>query len=173
MKRFLSALFLLALTAPLFANDDGGDPAYIPDYKELVREGYGPRYSERIDYYSPGFIKAVPKPTQAYYGKGFTIYYGYQPVRVLQREEGTLYAFGYPLSYFQNLAKGSLNESNLNQYAVAVFKNGYQPGANVASSRQAYHGTAVTSVQSTTAPAPASTIAPPAALPAIGEKPSH
>lgn len=172
MKRSLSFLFLLALATPLFAHDDGGDPAYIPDYKELVREGYGPHYSERIDYYSPAWVRAVPKPTQAYYGKGFTIYYGYKPVLVAEKEENTVYAFGYPISFFRNLARGSLNETNLNQYAVAVWKNGYEPGSYVAQ-RPAAHANAVTSVQSTTTTAPTSTIAPPAALPAIGEKPSH
>ncbi len=174
MKRLLIALLLLVSGALLFAQDDGGDPGYIPNYRELVREGYGPRHEDREDYYlrlGYGFAMA-PKPTQAYYGKGYTIYYGYTAVPVLQGQANSVYAFGYPLEYFRHLMPGSVDGLNLSNYAVEVRNNTYGPGDYVAQNR-ARHGEAVTTVQkvqTTTTTATASGTNP---LPPIGEKPAQ
>jgi len=164
MKRFLPALFLLVLAGPLFANDDGSDPGYIPSYQELVREGYGPRSTTitTVDYNNPAFLKVMPKPTQAYYGRGFTIYYGFTPVQVWQGEAQATYAFGLPLEYFRQLMPQGVDATNLGHYALEVRKNSFQPGAYVA--QQPAHPAAVTPVHATAAPA---------TLPAIGEKPAH
>jgi hypothetical protein len=174
MKRLLSALFLLVSVAPVFAMDDGGDPAYMPSYQELVREGYGPRESDRVrvDYYSPQFIKAEPKPTQAYYGKGYTIYYGYTTVLVADRNTDTQYAFGRPLAYFRSLMPGSIDQTNLNHYAVEVRTSNFQPGEYVAQRRT--NGTTVTAVQPVTTGAKATAVAPTTnPLPPVAEKLSH
>src|SRR5258708_6424835 len=106
MKRTFTTLALLVFAgslAPLFAGDEGGDGAYIPEYKELIREGFGPQRSVQVNYYSARFVHAVPKPTEAYYGKGYVVYYGYTPVPVFERDEASLFAFGHPLSYYQGL----------------------------------------------------------------------
>jgi hypothetical protein len=180
MKRFLLALFLLATAAPLFANDEGGDPGYIPDYQELLREGYGPRdYDrdrDREDYYLRlGFGYAtVPKPTQAYYGKGYVIYYGYTVVPVWHWEARELYAFGHPVEYFRHLMPGATGNVDLSNYAVEVRNSNYGPGDYVAQN-QAHHGDAVTTVQSVTKTATTASAAAKGTntLPAIGEKPAH
>ncbi len=181
MKHSLCLLFLLAIATPLtplFASDEGGDGAYIPSYQELVREGYGPRFTPVL---AP--VKNAPKPTQAYYGNGYTIYYGYTvvPVRVGYDNANLDYAFGYPIEYFRQMMPTSITETNLNRYAVEMSTpyydtNGYGPGTYVAKA-PADHSNAVTTVQSTarttttTTPSTPSNGANP--LPAIGEKPSH
>jgi hypothetical protein len=172
MKRTLLAFLLTLIVIPLLAQDEGGDGATIPNYRELVREGYGPRSEQRIDYIEFGYgTVAVPKPTQAYYGKGFTIYYGYTAVPVPKGQADSLYAFGYPIEYFRKMLPSSVADVNLNHYAVEVRKSlyGYGPGDYVA--QQAVRP-AVTQVQ----PVPTTTTATPAGagqLPAIGEKPSQ
>jgi hypothetical protein len=139
MKRLLPALLLLVSATPLLAQDDGGDGTNIPSYRELVREGYGPRdyrdsYYMRLNY----GIHDAPKPTQAFYGKGYTIYYGYTMVPVAPGQEETTYAFGYPLSYFRSMMPSSVNNTNINQYAVEVRGNAfYQPGDYLAQQRRA------------------------------------
>jgi len=184
MRRLLFALLLLVSAAPLFAGDTDGDPGYIPSYSELVREGYGPHYSTRVDYYSPVFLRSAPKPTQAYYMKGCTIYYGYTTVPITRREEDTTYAFGHPLSYFQQMMPTSAAQTNLNHYAQQVPTYNYEIGSYVALT-PTERPAPVTTVQRvtspprrvvlTTAPAPAFRNAqlPPAGgtLPPIAEKP--
>jgi hypothetical protein len=165
MKRFLFPLFLLSVGRVAFANDDGSDPGYIPDYQQLVREGYGPKHTTvttEVDYYNPAFLKVMPKPTQAYYGKGFTIYYGFTPVEVWQKEAQTTYAFGYPLEYFRQLMPQGVDSTSLNHYVLEVRHNNFEPGTYVA--KQQGHPAAVTTVHA---------VAAPAALPAIGEKPAQ
>jgi hypothetical protein len=178
MKRLLPTLFLLVTAVPLvplFAADDGGDGAVIPDYQELVREGYGPRESDqvRVDYYSPEFVKALAKPTQAYYGKGYTIYYGYTTVIVADRANNTEFAFGHPLAYYKNLMPRSLDQTDLSRYALEVRTEGNtEPGEYVA--QRPTNRNAVTTVQNVT-PAAKATAAAPAAnpLPPVAEKLSH
>lgn len=165
MKRSLLALALLVNAAPLFANDEGGTPGYIPDYRELVREGYGPHAEAREDLYRLTLNqRAAPKPTQAYYGKGFTVYYGFTAVPVYANLANTLYAFGYPLDFFRNLLPTSLTDTDLSRARVVVANQSgsYGPGDFETQARAA-HGNAVTTVQKVT----------PANLSAIGEKPSH
>jgi hypothetical protein len=176
MKRLLFTLFLLGCAGPLFANDDGADPGYIPDYQELVREGYGPHTTTtttQVEYSNPSFLETVPKPTQAYYGRGYTIYYGFTAVPVWQRNEFNTYAFGYPLAYFKSLMPQGVDSTNLSRYAMRVPTNSFEPGTYVAQ-RPIAHPAAVTTVQSvTTTPTTATPATGNATLPAIGEKPAH
>jgi hypothetical protein len=185
MKRFLPVLLLLLMGAPLFASDEDGDPGYIPSFAELVREGYGPSYRNRSDMYDrPGYgyypllhygVTTAPMPTQAYYGKGYTIYYGYTPVPVWRgspAEQG--YAFGYPAEYFRRLLPDSLEGVDLKHYAIEVHNSMYGPGDYVAQNG-GHRSDAVTTVQrvtttTTTTTAPSNGTNP---LPAIGEKPVH
>jgi len=165
MKRFLFALFLLVSAGALFANDEGADPGYIPDYQTLVREGYGPRSTTtRIEYDNPEFLQVLPKPTQAYYGRGFTIYYGFEPIVLWQKYAQTTYAFGHPLAYFKQMMPQGLDDTNLSHYALEVPKNNFEPGTYVAQ-RQPQHPAATTTVQKVSTAT--------ATLPAIGEKPTH
>ena len=121
MKHFLLPLFLLASAAPLLANDVDGDYAYMPRYQELVREGYGPRRDMMVILnQQPSGLRAVPKPTQAYYMKGQAVYYGYTPVVTSAVNQHALYAFGYPVDYFQRMMLASGAETNLDRYTVAV-----------------------------------------------------
>jgi hypothetical protein len=181
MKPLFVAFLLLFNAAPLFAGEEVGDPGYIPDYQELVREGYGPRHDYREGYFDRdgyylrlgyGYTTA-PKPTQAYYGKGYTIYYGYTTVMVPWGQPHTDYAFGYPLEYFRRLMPSSVNGVNLSHYAIEVRNSVYGPGDFVAQSRS-HRDSAITTVQrvttTTTTTAPASGANP---LPAIGEKPAQ
>jgi hypothetical protein len=183
MKRLLPALFLLITAAPIIAQDEGGDGAYIPSYAELVREGYGPRehYYDRYGdygYYLPlnyGYHLA-PKPTQAYYGRGYVIYYGYQMLPVGGDQEESLYAFGHPASYYRQLLPPNIDASNVSDVAVEVRNNSsYQPGSYVAQRR--VQTRAITTVQRTTTvtrPAFKTAVSPNAGnLPAVGEKPAH
>ncbi|MGA3171455.1 MAG: hypothetical protein ABSE62_10620 [Chthoniobacteraceae bacterium] len=166
MKQSLLVLFLLAAAAPLFANDEGGDGAYIPDYRELVREGYVIRPIE------PAII-AAPKPTQAYYGNGYIIYYGYQAVPVHTFNANFLYAFGHPTQYFSHLNPIAGDSANLNDYAVANGNpfSAYGPGNFIAQARQRQvRAGAISVVQKTTTKA-TSNGSP--QLPAIGEKPAQ
>ena len=168
MKRFLLVLFLLVSAAPLFATDEGGDIAYIPSYRELVREGYGPH---EYDYIRPA-MRVAPKPTQAYYGKGYTVYYGYTAVPVRQIDGNILYAFGYPVEFFSHMIPMSDSGVNLGRCALAVSNRYgvYGPGDAIAQHRT-NRANATSTVQSTTTnTAPANGAAP---LPAIGEKPAH
>jgi hypothetical protein len=156
MKRLLLALFLLSPAAPLFAADDGGDPGYIPDYQELVREGYGPHSQEIqnrpeygstvIDIHRPYTVHAAPKPTQAYYGKGFTIYYGYTTVLAAEGDADSIYAFGYPLTYFRQLTPASITDVNLTRYRQEV-RDTHNAAGNARAQVQADHGNAITTVQ--------------------------
>jgi hypothetical protein len=141
MKHLLPALFLLITAAPLLANDEGGDGAYIPSYQELVREGYGPR--DRAVNEDPNAgnylalnygVRAAPKPTQAYYGRGYVVYYGYQMVRMYVRdEEDSQYAFGHPISYYRQLLPQNVNEDDIGNVAVEVRNSRYYaPGDYVA-----------------------------------------
>jgi len=184
MKHLLPALFLLITAAPLLANDDGGDGAIIPSYQELVREGYGPRshYDSDTYYLALNYgTHVAPKPTQAYYGRGYTLYYGYQMVRVYEGQENNLYAFGYPVSYFRKLLPPNIDESNIGSVAVEVRHSAYyQPGDYVAQRHYLNTTTTVTSVQPVkavahpgTVPAFRTAAAPSAGLPPIGEKPAH
>lgn len=180
VKRLFFALFLLVCAGPLFANDEGGDPGYIPDYQELVREGYGPRTmttTTEVEYNNPKFLETVPKPTQAYYGKGFTVYYGFTAVPVWERSEADTYAFGLPLAYFKNLMPQGVDATNLSHYAMRVPTNTFEPGTYVAQQPVAHPAAATTVPTVTTTPALAAPAALPvtgtATLPAIGEKPSH
>jgi len=179
MKRFLPVLFLLAAATPLLAGDEGGDGAYIPSYRELLREGYVSHdrdltdgYYQRLNY---NFHAAVV-PTQAYYGRGFTVYYGYAMEAMLPGQENVTYAFGHPIAYFRKLLPGNVDASNINDVAVEVRNTSYyQPGDYVAQQRR-FRFNAVTTVQpvptatGATAAAPANGSNP---LPPIGEKPSH
>jgi hypothetical protein len=171
MKRFLFALALLATAAPLFANDDGGDGPVIPDYQTLVREGYGPRH-DVIRLYP--ILQAAPKPTQAYYTKGYTIYYGYTAVPMRRGELSALYAFGYPVEYFKQMMPTSVSETNLERYAVELpnsqYTGDYSPGNFVARAQAAQRPNAVTTVTRTTTTTTTNGTNP---LPAIGEKPAQ
>jgi hypothetical protein len=156
MKRLFLAFFLLVNATPLFA-DEAADGTVIPDYQELVREGYGPRhdYNDRDGYYlhlGYGYA-AAPKPTQAYYGKGFTVYYGYTPVYLPWGDANTsyaAYAFGHPLEYYRRLIPGSVEGVDLNSYIAEVRTSVYAPGEAVADSRS-HRGNAVTTVQKVSA----------------------
>ena len=173
MKQLIFGLFLVASTLPLFAGDEGGDGPEIPSYTELVREGYGPTSQEQTTYYSirtVGLV-AAPKPTMAYYGRGYTIYYGYTPIKIAAAQANTVYAFGHPVSYFWHLTPTADPTMSLDNYAVQVTTPAYGEGNAIAQRG----GNAITTVQSTT---PAKTGTPaivpaggPAQLPAIGEKP--
>ncbi len=118
--RFLFALMpvvLLVVAPRARALDEGGDGAYIPNYDELQREGYGGDYRHAVT--------DAAKPTQAYHLKGVTIYYGYTPVHVHRDYEyggdaRENYAFGYPETYFREKMPTSVTSANLNNYAVAV-----------------------------------------------------
>ena len=159
------ALLLLVNGAPLFAGETDGDPGYMPDYQELVREGYGPRHENREDTYlrlGYGYTMA-PKPTQAYFGKGYTIYYGYTTVAVRNGQTDSVYAFGHPLEYFRRLMPDSMEDLDLSNYAVEVRHSGYGTGDVVSQSRS-HRGNAVTTVQSVTTTK---------AAPANGEKTGH
>jgi hypothetical protein len=184
-KGFLFAFFLLVSGLPLFASDDGGDPNNLPSYGELVREGYGPRApqaNEQVNYYSPAFLHEVPKPTQAYYMKGATIYYGYQTVPVWERDENSVFAFGHPLSYFHRLMQTSATDTDLSRYVLEVKKNNTDIGVaegSYAAQIPIVHHRAVTRVQTVTTPArtAVATSAPnfrtSGVLPPIAEKPSN
>jgi len=162
MKQIVFGLFLLALVAPAFANDEGGDIAYIPDYQELVREGYGPRH----EHARQAQQEQAPKPTQAFYGKGFTIYYGYTAVKAHGWNPASQYAFGYPLEFFRQMMPISGANVNLNNYAVALGNTSslYGPGDFVAEAKREREQ-ATTRVQSAANPANGTEN-----LPAIGEK---
>jgi len=199
MKRLLIALSFLTVAGPLIAADEDGDPGFIPSYQELVREGYGPRdggyaregYGEsdresRQDYYLRLGVnyQMAPKPTQAYYANGYTVYYGYTTVANLPQQP--VYAFGYPVDYFRHMLPDSLDGVDLSRYAVQVPKYASRSVANVAQN-PARHAEAITTVQSVTpvTPVAATSSAPAAAstntataptqgtnpLPAVGEKP--
>jgi hypothetical protein len=167
MKSLILAFFLTANVLPLLANDEGGTPGYIPDYETLVREGYGVRVRAdyRADYYGVDSRQIVaPMPTQAFYMKGQTIYYGYKPVAVGSEYRNTVYAFGYPSDYFRQMMPASAIAVNLSHYAVAVANHygDYGPGDFVARAK-AEHENAVTTVQTTRV----------TTLPAIGEGPAQ
>jgi len=139
-----------------------------------VRQGYGPRDHQTDGEVNVSLnlqqfygVKAAPKPTQAYYAKGYTIYYGYTEIPVRQTEPETAYAFGYSLEYFRHLMPASLDGVTLNQYAVEIRNSLYGPGDFVAQNQ--HRGNAVTKVQSVTKTA---TSTGSSQLPAIGEKPS-
>ncbi len=172
VKRFLLASFVLVCAAPVFANDDGGDGATIPDYQTLVREGYGPRTDIRVEIDGNPALRPIPKPTQAYYGNGYTIYYSYTAVQPRNWDSRALYAFGYPADYFRKLMPKTVTDTNLDRYAVELsgqYPN-YEPGEFQARAR-ASHANAVTTVQTVkTNAAPANGTS---SLPAIGEKPAH
>jgi len=182
MKQFLFALFLLVNAAPLFANDEGDEIAYIPSYQELVREGYGPRNHDYRDQYRDqnreqylGWaMSTAPKPTQAYYGRGYTVYYGYTPVPVRVMDNNMLYAFGNSVEYYRKMMPASVTETNLSRYAVAVTNNYGYYGRNAVAAR-VQNANATTVVQSAAAsPAPVvakAVTSGTTALPAIGEKP--
>jgi hypothetical protein len=174
MKRLLFALFLLVSAGSLFANDEGADPGYIPDYQTLVREGYGPRTTvTRVEYDNPEFLEVLPKPTQAYYGRGYTIYYGFTPIVLWQKYAQTTFAFGHTLAYFRQLMPQGLDETNLSHYALEVPKNNFEPGTYIAGQPVEQPAT-VTAVQKiNTNAATASPATGTATLPAIGEKPAH
>ena len=175
MKPLFIALLMLVNGAPLFAGEPVGDPGYMPSYQELVREGYGPRHEEREereDYFLRlryGYTTA-PKPTQAYYGKGYTIYYGYATVLVPPWQANTTYAFGYPLEYFRSQMPKSVDGVDLAKYALEVRNNMYGTGDYVAQRRE-HRGDAVTTVQSVKTTTTTSNGTNP--LPAVGEKPAH
>ena len=165
MKRILPALLLLACATPLFATDEGGDPGYIPDYQELVREGYGPHH-ERDAQYRPIYnIEAVPKPTQAFYMHGTTVYYGFTAIPERTGAIGVHYAFGYPLDFYSQLMPASLTQTHLNRVAIAVTDNGNGVRSSDAEDQvRKGRGEAITTVQSTAVSTPAAaataTVAP-------------
>ena len=172
MKHSLLALFLMVSAAPLFANDQDGDMAYIPSYRELVREGYGPREHEQL--FRP-VVRVAPKPTQAFYGRGYTVYYGYTTVPIRAGDNSMLYAFGSPVEYFRRMMPLSDVETNLSRYAVTVSNADY--GHAVAEGGNQQHPEATTVVQSTTAkttPVAATKPGPVSAAPStVGEKATH
>jgi hypothetical protein len=173
MKQLLPALFLLVTAFPLFANDEGGDGPEIPSYRELVREGYGPSNSDRSGYYvwlNYNYHMA-PKPTQAYYGRGYTVYYGYTAVPVAPGQADTIYAFGYPLSYFRSLMPASVNETNIANYAVEVRNTSYYEPGEYVTQRGSNHANAVTAVRKVSTRTVNTAAAPATTLPPIGEKP--
>ena len=163
MKRLFFASLLLLNAAPLFANDEGGGGTFIPDYQELVREGYGPRHldRERDDREGDGYLRrapfvSIPKPTQAFYANGYTIYYGYTAA-IRNGDVNALYAFGYPVDYFRHMMPPSVTDTNLTNYAVAVDN----PKSNGTLHRDEdlkpskSHGEPVTTVQSVAPSTPA------------------
>ena len=132
MKKFLLLAALVTLTAPLFANDEGGDGAYIPPIAELMHEGYGsPMIVDPYDLNNAvnsvmlESRKVGAKPTQAYYDaeRHRTIYYGFKPVPLYRVDPSTLYAFGYPLDFFRALLPPSIESTNLETAAVAVYNS--------------------------------------------------
>jgi hypothetical protein len=186
MKHLLFPLCLLVSVTPLLAHDEGGDGAVIPSYQELIREGYGPRNYDGDELYRRSYLPAreTAKPTQAFYGPGYVVYYGYTPVRLY--DAGKAYAFGYPTEFYTNLMSHSVNELNLNRYAVAV---GGRNSSNRNRNRDhvTHPGTAVTAVVSTSATgtqaSPTATVptattgtapaAKAAAAPVAGDKAAH
>jgi hypothetical protein len=190
MKHLLPALFLLITAAPLLANDEGGDGAYIPSYRELVREGYGPqqRYEDENDGRNQGYylslnygVHTAPKPTQAYYGRGYVVYYGYQMIPVVAGEENCVYAFGHPVAYYRQLLPQNVSSEDIGNVAVEVRNSRYYaPGDYVAQRR--YPANTITTVTHTATTVRVATGKPtfktgvsPTSnpLPAIGEKPAH
>ena len=169
MKHSLLALFLVVSAAPLFANDQDGEIAFIPSYRELVREGYGPREQP----FRP-VVSVAPKPTQAFYGQGYIVYYGYTAMPVRAGDGNTLYAFGSPVEYFRRMMPASDTDTNLNRYAVAVSNGNYNYGNAVAQGRDR-RAEATTVVKSTTVATPPVAAAKPAPAggAAVGEKSTH
>jgi hypothetical protein len=174
MKQGLFVFCLLLGAAPLLANDEGGDGAYIPSYQELVREGYGAGATTELIRPDPNFVA----PTQAYYGEGYVIYYGYTVVRTWG-DPSTTYVFGHPLEYYrQMMATAGVNETNLNRYALEVrtTNSDYGPTDMVAKAREeaAQRAAGASVVQTNTVtPVKPTTSNGTAPLPAIGEKLSH
>lgn len=171
MKHLLFPLFLLmaAGIAPLFAFDDGGDGTSIPDYRELVREGYGPRRIDRDrdedSYRVHVGVEVRPVPTQAYYANGYTIFYGYRAVPERVGSINTVYAFGYPADFYRHLMPADM--PNLDRYVLSLARTG---GNSAAKAQPVHHADAISTVQSTTAPPPAKGVK---AQPAVVEKPAH
>lgn len=157
MKHLLLALLLLGNAAPLLANDEGGDGAYVPSSGELIRLGYN-NSGQYAEYDGRGYARGsssvygfpqtygnfrpnigyatVPKPTQAYYRKGYTVYYGYTPVRVWIADANNTYAFGHPLAYFHQFLPGDPEHVDFSNYAVLVRHNQLSPGDYVALQQQ-------------------------------------
>jgi len=182
MKRLLPALLLLINAAPLLANDNGGDGAYIPPYRELVREGYGSHYYDPHNSAGDGYYLRLnfgdyhlaPKPTMAYYGRGYTLYYGYSMVPTVDGRDDSVYAFGYPLSFFRRLMPDNVTATSIANVAVEVRNTSYYaPGDYIAV--RSDHSNAISTVQAVPAAAkPAfKTATMPAnpTLPPIGEAP--
>jgi len=160
MKRLLLCVALLAgAFSPVFAHDDGGDPTYIPDYQQLVREGYGPRHDDRYEAYRLGFAMR-PMPTQAYYLNGSTLFYGYKAVPERIGVANALYAFGYPADFYHHLMPVAV--PNLDRIVVALHESRFEAVAKA----QPPHTNTISTVQSTT-PAKAAALSP------IGEKSAH
>jgi hypothetical protein len=150
MKRFLPILVLLAMAGALIARDEGGDGDIIPDYQELVREGYGPHHDYSFRGYYPMVNTTevmVPMPTQAYYGRGYTIYYGFTPLRAHPWETSMIYAFGYSADFYRRIMPESLTNVNLDRYSVSVID------------QKVYkqHGEPITTVQPTASTVPVGT----------------
>jgi hypothetical protein len=168
MKHALIPLFLLvAFAFPLFAHDEDGDRSYIPDYQELVREGYGPRRDSRDDYLRIGY-EMRPMPTQSFYAKGYTIFYGYKMVAGRVGGADGLYAFGYPADFYHHLGR-PVSGANLDRYVVAL-TTPKRAAATTAATAQQTHWGAVSTVKATANAVPVKKAAP---LPAIGEKPAQ
>ena len=128
MKGLILALFLLGSAIPVLARDEGGDGVVIPSFQELVREGFGPHISERPTIIIPTVtLIAAPKPTQAYYMKERTVYYGFVPLAVRSTNTSTIYAFGYPLDFYRKLMPPSITDINLSRYSVSVPTNNARP----------------------------------------------
>ena len=99
----------------------------------------------------PQPLRQAPKPTQAFYGPGYIVYYGYITVPVY--EPGSNYSFGYPLEFYRKLMPASVTDVNMDRYAVAVgTQKNYHRAAVQGESR---HKPAVTSVVPASAPAQA------------------
>ena len=121
MKQFFPLLLLLALPAAVLARDEGGDGAYIPSRAELARDGYYVHHSDTYAYYNAIPESASAKPTQAYYTKGSTIYYGFVPYSPHGYYAArTPYAFGYPIDFYQQMVAGSRDAAGLNHLVVAL-----------------------------------------------------
>jgi hypothetical protein len=61
----------------------------------------------------------TPKPTQAFYGKGYTVYYGFTQVEY-RLDSHFVYAFGYPSDHYRQMITTPLDDTNLTRYAIVV-----------------------------------------------------
>jgi hypothetical protein len=159
LKRILPLAFTILTAQSLLANDFERDGDFLSGLR-----GRSGGDTEMLYIRHQAAPVSCPKPTMAYYGKNGTVYYAYTVAPVRRYDPSALYAFGYPLAFFQSLTPLYGSGASLDQYAVESKRTNPQieAGQMVAQSHRESTVTkvkAVTSTQKTQA------------LPAIGEGP--